>query len=122
MPAEIRFTSYDTIRITQSDTWEKGDFINISGIDTVGFAFDDAKVKADGNYEGNVVIACAIVQLPKDSNAASSGANAYWDTGNERVTATAGSNILIGAFRDNYLAGDSTADVCFNGREHFLKA
>ena len=60
--------------------------------------------------------------LPKASGAANLGAKAFWDNTNKNVTATAGSNTLIGAFvpasaaqTAAYASGDTTANVRLNG-------
>jgi predicted RecA/RadA family phage recombinase len=53
--------------------------------------------------------------LPKDSAAIGAGAKAYWDAGAGKVTATVGTNRLIGAAVEAALAGDPTVRVRLNG-------
>lgn len=47
--------------------------------------------------------------------AATRGARAYWDNTNRNVTATVGSNTLIGAFVTAYASADTLAEVRLNG-------
>jgi predicted RecA/RadA family phage recombinase len=56
-----------------------------------------------------------VYSLPKATGAATLGAKAYWDNTNKNVTATAGSNTLIGVFVAAYASGDTLANVRLNG-------
>ena len=56
-----------------------------------------------------------VFSLPKATGAATVGAKAYWDNTNKNVTATVGSNTLIGVFVDAYASGDTLANVRLNG-------
>ena len=58
---------------------------------------------------------CGVYSLPKATGAATLGAKAYWDNTNKNVTATAGSNTLIGVFVAAYASGDTLANVRLNG-------
>lgn len=56
-----------------------------------------------------------VFSLPKATGAATVGAKAYWDNTNKNVTATVGSNTLIGVFVAAYASGDTLAQVRLNG-------
>lgn len=56
-----------------------------------------------------------VFTLPKATGAATVGAKAYWDNTNKNVTATVGSNTLIGVFVAAYASGDTTAAIRLNG-------
>ena len=56
-----------------------------------------------------------VFALPKATGAATLGAKCYWDNTNKNVTATAGSNTLIGVFVAAYASGDTLANVRLNG-------
>ena len=57
-----------------------------------------------------------VFTLPKATGvAATLGAKCYWDNTNKNVTATVGSNTLIGVFVAAYASGDLTAAVRLNG-------
>ena len=57
-----------------------------------------------------------VFTLPKATGvAATLGAKAYWDNTNKNVTATVGSNTLIGVFVAAYASGDTLANVRLNG-------
>ena len=56
-----------------------------------------------------------VYSLPKATGAATVGAKAYWANTNKNVTATVGSNTLIGVFVAAYASGDTTANVRLNG-------
>lgn len=55
-----------------------------------------------------------VYTLPKATGAATLGAKAYWDNTNKNVTATVGSNTLIGVFVAAYASGDTLANVRLN--------
>lgn len=55
-----------------------------------------------------------VYSLPKATGAATLGARAYWDNTNKNVTATVGSNTLIGVFTAAYASGDTLANVRLN--------
>jgi predicted RecA/RadA family phage recombinase len=64
-----------------------------------------------GNFELE-----GVFTLPKATGAAATlGARAYWDNTNKNVTATVGSNTLIGVFVAAYASGDTAAAVRLNG-------
>lgn len=56
-----------------------------------------------------------VYTLPKATGAATLGAKAYWDNTNKNITATVGSNTLVGVFVAAYASGDTTANVRLNG-------
>jgi predicted RecA/RadA family phage recombinase len=56
-----------------------------------------------------------VFTLPKATGAATLGAKAYWDNTNKNITATVGSNTLVGVFVAAYASGDTTANVRLNG-------
>jgi predicted RecA/RadA family phage recombinase len=57
-----------------------------------------------------------VFTLPKATGvAATLGAKCYWDNTNKNVTATVGSNTLVGVFVAAYASGDTTANVRLNG-------
>jgi predicted RecA/RadA family phage recombinase len=57
-----------------------------------------------------------VFTLPKATGvAATLGAKCYWDNTNKNVTATVGSNTLIGVFVAAYASGDTLANVRLNG-------
>ena len=57
-----------------------------------------------------------VFALPKATGAAATlGAKCYWDNTNKNVTATVGSNTLIGVFVAAYASGDTTANIRLNG-------
>lgn len=53
--------------------------------------------------------------LPKDGNTIAEGARVYWDNTARVVTATPGSNTLIGAATVAAVAGAATVSVRLNG-------
>ena len=53
-------------------------------------------------------------ELPKDANAIAEGARVYWDNTNKVVTATAGTNTLIGVATLAALAATTTVHVRLN--------
>jgi predicted RecA/RadA family phage recombinase len=55
-----------------------------------------------------------VYNLPKASGAATLGQRAYWDNTNKVVTATVGSNTLVGVFTAAYASGDTLANVRLN--------
>jgi predicted RecA/RadA family phage recombinase len=55
-----------------------------------------------------------VFALPKATGAATLGQRAYWDNTNKNVTATVGSNTLIGVFVAAYASGDTLANVRLN--------
>ena len=72
-------------------------------------------VTALANAEVGTFQLCGVYTLPKATGAATVGAKAYWDNTNKNVTATAGSNTLIGVFVAAYASGDTLANVRLNG-------
>lgn len=54
-------------------------------------------------------------ELPKDAAAIAEGARVYWDNTAKVVTATAGTNLLIGVCTSAVLAAGTTAHVRLNG-------
>jgi predicted RecA/RadA family phage recombinase len=72
-------------------------------------------VTALANAEVGSFQLCGVYSLPKATGAATVGAKAYWDNTNKNVTATAGSNTLIGVFVAAYASGDTLANVRLNG-------
>ena len=72
-------------------------------------------VTALANAEVGTFQLCGVHTLPKATGAATVGAKAYWDNTNKNVTATAGSNTLIGVFVAAYASGDTLANVRLNG-------
>jgi len=73
-------------------------------------------VTALANAEVGTFELCGVFTLPKATGAAATlGAKCYWDNTNKNVTATVGSNTLIGVFTAAYASGDTTAAVRLNG-------
>ena len=72
-------------------------------------------VTALANAEVGSFQLCGVYSLPKATGAATLGAKAYWDNTNKNVTATVGSNTLIGVFVAAYASGDTLANVRLNG-------
>jgi len=56
-----------------------------------------------------------VYTLPKATGAATLGQRAYWDNSAKNITATVGSNTLVGVFVAAYASGDTTANVRLNG-------
>ncbi len=60
-------------------------------------------------FEGKT---CGVFDLTAlSTDTAAQGADAYWDDTNKRITATQGSNTLVGAFAAAKANGDATARV-----------
>jgi predicted RecA/RadA family phage recombinase len=67
------------------------------------------------NAEVGTFVLDGVFTLPKATGAATLGAKAYWDNTNKNITATVGSNTLVGVFVAAYASGDTTANVRLNG-------
>ena len=75
-----------------------------------GVASNDLANGEIGNFELE-----GVYRFPKATGAATLGAKCYWDNTNKNVTATVGSNTLIGVFVAAYASGDTSANVRLNG-------
>jgi predicted RecA/RadA family phage recombinase len=85
-----------------------------SGVPVVWGAFfgvPEVSATEGATYALNLV---GVHVLPKDNAAIGAGAKAYWDAGAGKVTATVGTNRLIGAAVEAALAGDATVKVRLN--------
>lgn len=80
----------------------------------IGSLFGVAKTKIAAGARGSFQLE-GKVELPKDGNAVTEGAKAYWDNAARVVTATNTNNTLIGCFTGARAAGDARVHVRLNG-------